>query len=69
MFTVQILPILLPFTDSGGNCSGIVVLRLLDLFVIFEFKSVALDELAGPITFGDIGGVAPCCPGNAGDND
>jgi hypothetical protein len=43
--TIQILPTLLPFTDSGGICSGSVVLGLVDLFVIFKFGMVTLLEL------------------------
>jgi hypothetical protein len=40
--TCQTLPTLLPLIDSGGNCSGIVVLRLLDLFVMLEFRELDL---------------------------
>ena len=41
----QILPTLLPLIDSGGNWFGIVVLRLLDLFVMLEFSIVSLDGI------------------------
>jgi hypothetical protein len=37
----QILPTVLPLRDLGGNCSGIVVLRL-DLFVILELRLLDL---------------------------
>jgi len=33
---------LLPLIDSGGNRSGKVVLRLIDLFVRFELRLVTL---------------------------
>ena len=42
-------------TDSGGNSSGIVVLRLLDLFVKLEFMPVTLDEFVELVKFEDIG--------------
>jgi hypothetical protein len=37
--TCQILAALLPLIDSGGNCSGKVVLRL-DLFVMLGFREL-----------------------------
>jgi hypothetical protein len=42
-------------TDSGGSCSGIVVLRLLDLFVRLEFMPVTLEEFVELVKFEDIG--------------
>ena len=37
----QILPTVLPLRNWGGNCSGMVVLRL-DLFVILELRLLDL---------------------------
>jgi hypothetical protein len=41
--------------DSGGSSSGIVVLRLLDLFVRLEFMPVTLEEFVELVKFEDIG--------------
>lgn len=55
IFTLHILPLLLPLIDSGGSSSGIVVLRIVDLFVRLEFMPVTLEEFIELVKFDDIG--------------